>query len=93
MEGKNKETEGESPSSEIEGIFPLKCCAVTWNSLPLLCLKMLLAPFNQMLNAMHALAFTVLVGLPRISMPWWFKVCVVLYIQFLYSKLVLSGVV
>lgn len=60
----------ENPPSEIEGIFPMKCCAVTWNRLCLLCLLMWLAPFNQMLNAMHALAFTVQVGLQRI-----FTVC------------------
>lgn len=91
--GRNKETEGESPPSEIKGIFPMKCCAVTWNSLCLLCLLMALAPFNQMLNAMHALAFTVRVGLPRISMPRWFKLCVLLYLQCLSSKLVSAGVV
>lgn len=63
----------------------MKCCAVTWNSLCLLCLIMLLAAFNQMLNAMHALALTVQVGVPRISIPRWFKLCVRLYIQCLVS--------
>lgn len=76
----------ENPPSEIEGIFPMKCCAVTWNRLCLLCLLMSLAPFNQMLNDMHALAFTVRVGLQRISMPRWFQLCM----QFLYLKLEVS---
>lgn len=35
-----------------------ECCAVTWNSLPLLCLLMPLAPFNWKVSAIPALAFT-----------------------------------
>lgn len=70
----------ENPPSEIEGIFPMKCCAVMWNRLCLLCLLIPVAPFNQMLS------FTVRVGLQRISMPRWFQLCM----QFLYLKIEVS---
>lgn len=38
---------GVSPSSEIKGIFPMKCCAVTWKSLCLLYLLIPTGPFKQ----------------------------------------------
>lgn len=50
-------------------VFPMKCCAVTWNTLRLLCFPMPLAPFNQIVKIMHASAFTVRVLLTRITMP------------------------
>lgn len=77
--GETKRPKGRVPHLKSKGIFPMKRCAVTWKSLCLLCLPTLLAPFNQILNALHALYiffFAVRNGRPRISMPRWFRLCV-----------------
>lgn len=55
---------GVSPSSEIKGIFPMKWCAVTWNTLCLLCLLMPLALLKQVVDTTHASAFTELSLVP-----------------------------
>lgn len=56
--GKKQRGWRESPWSEIEGIFPMKCCSVTWKRLRPLCFLMLLAPFSQMLDSTHASSST-----------------------------------